>query len=78
VETVDVTLYRKMVGSLMYSTNTRLDICFVVNTLSQYMEHPMQVHLVAVKHVITYLKGTLDYGLRYVTDHDFGLYGYSD
>jgi hypothetical protein len=25
-----------------------------------------------------YLKGTLDYGLRYVTDHEFGLYGYSD
>jgi hypothetical protein len=25
-----------------------------------------------------YLKGTLDYGLRYVTDHEFGLYGYLD
>ena len=25
-----------------------------------------------------YLKGTLDYGLRYVIDHEFGLYGYSD
>jgi hypothetical protein len=40
LETVDVTLYRQMVGSLMNLTNTRLDICFVVNTLSQYMEHP--------------------------------------
>jgi hypothetical protein len=28
--------------------------------------------------VIRYLKGTLDYGLWYVTDHEFGLYGYSD
>jgi hypothetical protein len=25
-----------------------------------------------------YLKGTLDYGLMYVTNHEFGLYGYSD
>ena len=39
-ETVDVTLYRKMVGSLMYLMNTRPYIFFVVNTLSQYMEQP--------------------------------------
>jgi hypothetical protein len=51
-ETMDVTLYRNMVGSLMYLTNTRLDICFDVNTLSQYMEHPRWVHLVATKHVM--------------------------
>jgi hypothetical protein len=38
----------------------------------------MQVHLVATKHVIRYLKGTLDYGLRYVTYHEFMLYGYSN
>jgi hypothetical protein len=34
-EIVDVTLYRQMIGSLMYLTNTIPDICFVVNTLSQ-------------------------------------------
>jgi hypothetical protein len=33
-ETVDVALFRKMVGSSMYMTNRRLDICFFVNTLS--------------------------------------------
>ena len=33
-ETVDATLYRKMIGSLMYLTNTRPYICFAVNTLS--------------------------------------------
>jgi hypothetical protein len=77
-ETMDVTLYRKMVGSLMYLMNMRPDICFVVNTMSQYMEHPKQVHLVTAKHVIRYLKGTLDYGIKYVIDHEFGLYGYSD
>jgi hypothetical protein len=39
---------------------------------------PIHVHLVAAKHVMRYLKGTLDYGLCYTGDHDFRLYGYID
>ena len=37
LETVDATLYRQMIGSLMYLMNTRPNICSAVNTLSQYM-----------------------------------------
>ena len=62
-EIVDATLYKQMIGLLMYLTNTRPDICFVVNTLSQYMVELRHVHLIAVKHVLRYLKGTIDYGL---------------
>jgi hypothetical protein len=77
-EIVDVTLYRQMIGSLMYLTNTRPNIFFVVNTLSQYLVYPRCVQLVFVKHVMRYLKGTLDHGLCYSGDHDFRLYGYTD
>jgi hypothetical protein len=77
-ELVDATLYRQIIGSLMYLTNTRPDICFAVNTLSRYLVEPRRVHLVAAKHVMRYLKGTLDYGLYYTGDHDFRLYGYTD
>jgi hypothetical protein len=77
-ELFDATLYRHIIGSLIYLANIRLDICFVVNTLSQYLVEPRRVHLVAAKHVIRYLKGTLDYGLCYTGDHDFRLYGYTD
>ena len=65
LEAVDATLYRHIIGSLMHLTNTRPNICFVVNTLSQYMVNPKHIHLVGAKHVMRYLKGTLDYGLRY-------------
>jgi hypothetical protein len=77
-ELVDAILYRHIIGSLMYLTNTRLDICFAVNTLSQYLVEPRLVHLVAAKYVMRYLKGTLDYGLCYTGDHDFRLYGYTN
>jgi hypothetical protein len=77
-EVVDATLYREMIGSLMYLTNTRPYICFVVNTLSQYMVDPKCVHLIAVKHVMRYLKGIMDYGLKYVADSEMSLLGYSD
>jgi hypothetical protein len=77
-ELVDATLYRQVIGSLMYPTNTRPDILFDVNTLSQYLVEPKHVHLVAAKHVMRYLKGMLDYGLCYIGDHDFRLYGYID
>jgi hypothetical protein len=39
-EGVDVTLYRQLNGSLMYLVNTRPNLCFVVNTLSQFMVEP--------------------------------------
>ena len=36
------------------------------------------VHLIATKHVLRYLKGTLDYGLQYVADCEFRLVSYTD
>ena len=55
--------YQSMVGSLLYATNTRPDICFAVSSLSHYMDNPQQSHLQAAKHVLRYLRGTIDHGL---------------
>ena len=77
-ELVDATHYRQIIGSLMYLTNTRPNICFDVNTLSQYLVQPRWVHLVAAKHVMRYLKGIIDLGLYYDGSHDYRLYGYTD
>ena len=62
----------------MYLTNTRLDICFAVNTLSQFLVQPRWVHLVAAKHVMRYMKGTIEFGLYYDGIHEYRLYGYID
>ena len=43
-EFVEPTLYRQLIGSLMYLVNTKPDICFAVNSLSQFMVEPTRVH----------------------------------
>ena len=55
----------------MYLTNTRPDISFFVNTLSQYLVKRRCFHLIVEKHVMRYLKGTIDFGLYYGRDHDY-------
>ncbi len=58
---VDPTMYRQLIGSLMYLVNSRPDICFAVNTLSQFMVEPRQAQWVAAKHVLRYLQGIVSY-----------------
>jgi hypothetical protein len=77
-ELIDATLYRQIIGLLMYLTNTKPGIFFSVNTLSQFLVEPRHLHLVATKHVMRYLKGTLDCGLNYDGDHDLTLIGYTN
>jgi hypothetical protein len=75
---VDATAYRQLIGSLMYLVNTRPDICFSVNTLSQYMIDSRSVHMVGEKHFLRYVAGTVDFGLDYVKGDGFSLVGYTD
>jgi hypothetical protein len=62
----------------MYLVNTRPDICYVVNVLSQCMSQPRQTHWIAAKHVLRYLRGTVGYGPKYTFGVDMRLQGYAD
>ena len=75
---VDPMVYRQLVGSLMYLVNTKLDICFAVSALGQFMCESRQMHWVVAKHVLRYLCGTVGYGLRYTSSSDLTLVSYSD
>ena len=62
----DPTLYRAIVGSLIYiMTGTRPDICFAVTKLSQNMAKPTQAHLNMAKNVLRYLQGSREKILRF-------------
>ena len=77
-EKVNAPIYHQMIGSLMYLTNMRLDICFAMNTMSQFLTDPRHVHLIAAKHILRCLKGTVDYGLKYGANQKIKLCGYVD
>ena len=53
-------------------------MCFALNTLSQFLMDPRHVHLIAAKHILRYLKGTIDYGLKYEANQNINLEGYVD
>ena len=70
-ESLDSTMYLQMICSFMYMMSTRLDICFAVNTLRN-------VHLMILKHALRYVKGIVDYQLKYEANKNINLEGYMD
>nr|GEW53997.1 copia protein [Tanacetum cinerariifolium] len=75
---VDATLYRGMIGSLMYLTSSRPDLIYVVCLCALYQAKPIEKHLHVVKRIFRYLKGTINIGFWYSRDTDISLTTYSD
>lgn len=74
----DPAFYRRIVGRLLYLTVTRPDICFAVNTLSQFMHAPRKCHLDAVFHLLRYLKQAPGQGLFLSATASLSLTAYCD
>ena len=75
---VDQTLYRSMIGSLLYLTASRPDIMFSVCMCARFQANPKEAHMVAVKRILRYLKHTPSIGLWYPKGARFQLVGSSD
>ncbi|KAL6506198.1 hypothetical protein OROGR_024379 [Orobanche gracilis] len=75
---VDQSLYRKLIGSLLYLTASRPDIQFAVGVCARYQVAPKESHFTTAKRIIKYVKGTVDVGLWYPKEGGFDLVGYSD
>ncbi|GJS96978.1 retrovirus-related pol polyprotein from transposon TNT 1-94 [Tanacetum coccineum] len=75
---VNETLFKGMIGSLMYLTASRTDIQFSTCLCARYQANPKESHLVAVKRIFKCLKGTPNLGLWYPKGPGFDLKAYSD
>ena len=72
----DGTMYRQLVGSLIYLTLTRPDIFYTVGVVSRYMQNPKKSHLEVVRQILRYIEGIVDYGLLYKKGEECKLVGY--
>ncbi|TLX69860.1 hypothetical protein E9993_22705 [Labilibacter sediminis] len=77
-ESVNQTMYRSMIGSLMYLTASRPDIMFSVCQCARHQANPKLSHLTAVKRIFRYLKGRPRLGLWYPRNSEFNLYAFAD
>ena len=68
---VDATLYRLLVGSLLYLTHSRLDLSFVVGHVTHYMKTPHESHWKETKRILRYIQGTIQFGIHYSTGGTF-------
>ncbi|XP_058202952.1 uncharacterized mitochondrial protein AtMg00810-like [Rhododendron vialii] len=75
---VDSMLYRSMIGSLLYLTASRPNISFSVGVCARYQSNPKESHLIAVKRIIRYIKGTSTLGLWYSEGTNVDLAAFSD
>ncbi|XP_072072082.1 uncharacterized mitochondrial protein AtMg00810-like [Arachis hypogaea] len=72
------TLYRQLVGGLVYLTVTRPDIAYPVHVLSPFLSAPRTTHYAAVLRILRYIKGTLFHGLYFSAHSSLSLQAYSD
>jgi hypothetical protein len=74
----DPSTYRSLVGALQYLSFTRPDVAYAVQQVCLYMHDPREPHLNAVKRILRYLRGTLDYGLTILRSSPTSLTAYTD
>eukprot|EP00253_Pinus_taeda_P031679 PITA_31679 len=62
---VDATLYRQLVGKLLYLTHTRPDLSVAIGLVALFMQTPRESHWKAAKRILRYVRGTVQFGIHY-------------
>jgi hypothetical protein len=77
-KSTDQRKYRSMIGILLYVTTSRLDVMQAVGQVARFQETPKESHVLAMKRIFKYLKGTKEFGLWYPKGKDLSLIAYID
>ena len=75
---VDQTLYRSMIGILLYLNTSHYNLCCSRGVCARYQASSKESHLLAIKKIIKYVSGTTEYSLWYTQDTPTSLVGYCD
>jgi hypothetical protein len=75
---VDSTLYKQLVGTLLYLTHSIPDLSYVVGTVSRFMQEPHELHWKVAKRILRYIQGTITFGIHYAADSTLDLIGFTD
>jgi hypothetical protein len=75
---VDQRIYRSMIGILLYVTTSRPDVMQEVGQVERFQETPKETHVLAVKRIFKYLKGTTEFGIWYPKGNKLTLVSYTD
>lgn len=77
-ERVDPGTYRSLVGSLLFLTYTRPDICFAVSSVSKFMQEPQMAHYQAACKILRYLSGIVDHRIIMTTSNSGDYHAFAD
>lgn len=59
----DPSVYRRLIGKLNFLTNTRPNLSYIVQTLSQFMQAPTDRHWAALQHTLRYIYDSCGRGI---------------
>jgi hypothetical protein len=77
-KSIDQRKYRSMIDNLLYVTTSKPDVMQTVGQVARFLEAPNESHVLALKRIFKYLKGTKEFGLWYPKGNDLSLIAYTD
>lgn len=77
-KTIDPTMYKRLIGSLLYLTTSCPNIMHSIGMFARYQASPKESHLIVAKHILSYVNGTRNYGLWYTKGSELNLTRFCD